>query len=78
MFLQLPRELSRKSLGGSLIAEKLDSLMVLTFEHLESCKDSGRLVEVLLDVQIFNGFDLPSSVTTVQFYYIIEMWSSGF
>ncbi|GLT53358.1 hypothetical protein SLA2020_266360 [Shorea laevis] len=43
---ELPRELSRKSLGGSLIAEKLDSLMVLTFEHLESCKDSGRLVEV--------------------------------
>ncbi|KAH9611145.1 hypothetical protein KSS87_004808 [Heliosperma pusillum] len=26
--------------------EKLDSLMVLTFQHLKSCKDSGRLVEV--------------------------------
>ncbi|KAB1224016.1 RNA polymerase I-specific transcription initiation factor RRN3 [Morella rubra] len=45
--IELPRELSRKSLGGNLIAEKLDSLMVLTFEHLESCKVSGRLIEVL-------------------------------
>ncbi|XP_074311656.1 uncharacterized protein LOC141647402 [Silene latifolia] len=26
--------------------EKLDSLMVLTFQHLKSCNDSGRLVEV--------------------------------
>lgn len=26
--------------------EKLDSLMVLTFEHLKSCKENGRLVEV--------------------------------
>ncbi|KAE8077854.1 hypothetical protein FH972_016374 [Carpinus fangiana] len=39
-------DIYRKSLGGNSIAEKLDSLMVLTFEHLESCKDSGRLVEV--------------------------------
>ncbi|XP_034683124.1 RNA polymerase I-specific transcription initiation factor rrn3 [Vitis riparia] len=38
--------LSRKSLGGNLIAEKLDSLMVLTFEHLESCEAGGRLIEV--------------------------------
>ena len=75
--MQLPRELTRKSLGGKLIAEKLDSLMALIFEHLESCKDSGRLVEVLLDVQIFNGFDMPSSVTNVQSYCIIEMWSLG-
>ncbi|KAG2668338.1 hypothetical protein I3760_15G155300 [Carya illinoinensis] len=43
---ELPRELSRKSLGGNLIAEKLDSLMALTFEHLESCKANGRLNEV--------------------------------
>ncbi|KAE8010774.1 hypothetical protein FH972_007110 [Carpinus fangiana] len=43
---EFPRELTRKSLRGKLIAEKLDSLMALTFEHLESCKDSGRLVEV--------------------------------
>ncbi|KAF5469558.1 hypothetical protein F2P56_013622 [Juglans regia] len=43
---ELPRELSRKSLGGNLIAEKLDSLMALTFEHLESCKANGRLSEV--------------------------------
>ncbi|KAB8681459.1 hypothetical protein FH972_026338 [Carpinus fangiana] len=47
---ELLRELSRKSLGGNSIAEKFDSLMVQTFEHLESCKDSGRLVKVLLNV----------------------------
>ncbi|KAJ4714018.1 RNA polymerase I-specific transcription initiation factor RRN3-like [Melia azedarach] len=38
--------LSRKSLSGNLIAELLDSLMVLTFEHLESCEGAGRLTEV--------------------------------
>ncbi|XP_024033749.1 RNA polymerase I-specific transcription initiation factor RRN3 isoform X3 [Citrus clementina] len=38
--------LSRKSLSGNLIAELLDSLMVLTFEHLESCEGTGRLIEV--------------------------------
>ncbi|KAL2458795.1 RNA polymerase I specific transcription initiation factor RRN3 protein [Forsythia ovata] len=44
-------ELTRESfiqrfLGGNLIAEKLDSLMVLTFEHLTSCSESGRLIQV--------------------------------
>jgi len=43
---EFPRELSRKSLGGNSTAEKLDSLMVLTFEHLKSCEASGRLTEV--------------------------------
>lgn len=43
---ELPRELSRKSLGGNQFAEKLDSLLVLTFEHLQSCEASGRLVQV--------------------------------
>ncbi|XP_022973839.1 RNA polymerase I-specific transcription initiation factor RRN3-like [Cucurbita maxima] len=43
---ELPRELSRKSLGGNVIAETLDSLIVLTFEHLESCERDGRLNEV--------------------------------
>ncbi|KAH9662239.1 RNA polymerase I specific transcription initiation factor RRN3 protein [Citrus sinensis] len=38
--------LSRKSLSGNLIAELLDSLMVLTFEHLESCEGTGCLIEV--------------------------------
>ncbi|GLT26931.1 hypothetical protein SLA2020_019690 [Shorea laevis] len=38
--------LSRKSLAGNAIAELLDSLMVMTFGHLESCKDAGRLIEV--------------------------------
>ena len=57
-FFQLHRgSSSRKSLGGNLIAEKLDSLMVLTFEHLESCEAGGRLVEVLLTV-IFLCFSL--------------------
>ncbi|XP_022897900.1 RNA polymerase I-specific transcription initiation factor RRN3-like [Olea europaea var. sylvestris] len=44
-------ELTRESLiqrffGGNLVAEKLDSLLVLTFEHLESCTESGRLIQV--------------------------------
>lgn len=43
---EFPRELSRKSLGGNVIAETLDSLIVLTFEHLESCERDGRLNEV--------------------------------
>lgn len=38
--------LSRKSLGGNVIAELLDSLMVLTLEHLESCQAAGRLIEI--------------------------------
>ncbi|KAF1862764.1 hypothetical protein Lal_00040029 [Lupinus albus] len=38
--------LFRKSLQGNLVVEKLDSLMVLTFLHLESCQSSGRLAEV--------------------------------
>ncbi|XP_022888473.1 RNA polymerase I-specific transcription initiation factor RRN3-like isoform X1 [Olea europaea var. sylvestris] len=44
-------ELTRESViqrffGGNLVAEKLDSLLVLTFEHLESCRESGRLIQV--------------------------------
>ncbi|GLT39369.1 hypothetical protein SLA2020_135660 [Shorea laevis] len=38
--------LTRKSLAGNVIADLLDSLMVITFNHLESCKDTGRLIEV--------------------------------
>eukprot|EP00268_Persea_americana_P021180 TRINITY_DN21167_c0_g1_i1.p1 TRINITY_DN21167_c0_g1~~TRINITY_DN21167_c0_g1_i1.p1 ORF type:complete len:634 (+),score=155.37 TRINITY_DN21167_c0_g1_i1:189-2090(+) len=38
--------LSRQSLGGNLLADKLDSLMVLTCEHLKSCASNGRLVKV--------------------------------
>ncbi|KAL1370670.1 uncharacterized protein [Arachis hypogaea] len=38
--------LNRKSLEGNTIAEKLDSLIELTFLHLESCQSSGRLSEV--------------------------------
>ncbi|GMG99864.1 hypothetical protein Nepgr_001704 [Nepenthes gracilis] len=45
--IEFPREsLTRKSLGGNVVVDKLDSLMVLTFEHLKSCEISGRLVEV--------------------------------
>ncbi|XP_062095602.1 uncharacterized protein LOC133801411 [Humulus lupulus] len=43
---ELPRELSRKGLVGNLFAEKLDSLMVVVFEHLNSCEAGGRLNEV--------------------------------
>ncbi|GAV86185.1 RRN3 domain-containing protein [Cephalotus follicularis] len=38
--------LNRKSLGANIVAELLDNLMVRTFDHLESCKDAGRLIEV--------------------------------
>ncbi|KAL4309247.1 hypothetical protein GQ457_01G039440 [Hibiscus cannabinus] len=38
--------LSRKSLVGNSIAELLDNLLVLTFEHLESCEREGRLAKV--------------------------------
>ncbi|XWS33975.1 hypothetical protein CRYUN_Cryun22dG0128300 [Craigia yunnanensis] len=38
--------LSRKSLVGNSIAELLDNLLVLTFEHLESCERAGRLAKV--------------------------------
>ncbi|KAF3440903.1 hypothetical protein FNV43_RR19189 [Rhamnella rubrinervis] len=41
-----PREVCRKSSGGNSFAEKLDSVMVVMFEHLESCKAGGRLTEV--------------------------------
>ncbi|XVE63194.1 hypothetical protein DITRI_Ditri07aG0000100 [Diplodiscus trichospermus] len=38
--------LSRKSLAGNSIAELLDNLLVLTFEHLESCERAGQLAKV--------------------------------
>ncbi|XP_039024818.1 RNA polymerase I-specific transcription initiation factor RRN3-like [Hibiscus syriacus] len=38
--------LSRKSLAGNSIAELLDNLLVLTFEHLESCEREGLLAKV--------------------------------
>ncbi|XP_061362183.1 uncharacterized protein LOC133305934 [Gastrolobium bilobum] len=38
--------LNRKNLQGNMVVEKLDSLMELTFLHLESCQSSGRLAEV--------------------------------
>lgn len=48
MVLQLSSELlNRKNLQGNLVVEKLDSLMVLAFLHLESCQNSGRLAEVI-------------------------------
>lgn len=37
---------NRNSLQGNVVVEKLDSLMVLIFLHLESCQSSGRLAEV--------------------------------
>ncbi|XP_031269296.1 RNA polymerase I-specific transcription initiation factor RRN3 isoform X1 [Pistacia vera] len=44
---ELPEgSLSKKSSREKLIAELLDSLMELTFEHLESCKGDGRWIKV--------------------------------
>ncbi|KAK4774085.1 hypothetical protein SAY87_029104 [Trapa incisa] len=42
----LGAHLNRKGLIGNAVAEKLDSLLSITFEHLESCKAQGRLNEV--------------------------------
>ncbi|XP_023750068.1 RNA polymerase I-specific transcription initiation factor rrn3 [Lactuca sativa] len=36
----------RKVLWGNVVAQKLDTLMVLTFDHLQSCFKNGRLVQV--------------------------------
>ncbi|GAB2292217.1 hypothetical protein Dimus_026466 [Dionaea muscipula] len=42
-----PREsLTRKGSWGEMMADKLDTLMVLTFEHVKTCENSGRWVEV--------------------------------
>jgi len=38
--------LNRNNLQGNQVVEKLDSLVVLTFLHLEPCQSSGRLAEV--------------------------------
>ncbi|KAL8545574.1 hypothetical protein ACS0TY_005640 [Phlomoides rotata] len=38
--------LIQRFFSGNLVAEKLDSLVVLTFEHLKFCFESGRLVQV--------------------------------
>ncbi|KAE8664599.1 Plant intracellular ras group-related LRR 4 [Hibiscus syriacus] len=46
MELILQFRLSRKSLAGNSIAELLDNLLVLTFEHIESCEREGRLTKV--------------------------------
>ncbi|KAM7523936.1 hypothetical protein LguiA_013838 [Lonicera macranthoides] len=44
---ELQREFSsQKFLWGNVVAEKLDSLMELIFEHLKSCNDGGRLIQV--------------------------------
>ena len=61
-FVQHPREVSRKSSGGNSFAEKLDSVMVVMFEHLESCKAGGRLTEVS-----FNYF-CPSHVWSAHIF----------
>ncbi|CAH2034549.1 unnamed protein product, partial [Thlaspi arvense] len=38
--------LNQNTSDGNVVSEALDKLMVLSFEHLESCQDSGRLDEV--------------------------------
>ncbi|PSS36602.1 RNA polymerase I-specific transcription initiation factor like [Actinidia chinensis var. chinensis] len=44
---ELPRESSSwRRFRGNVVAEKLDSLLVLMFEHLRSCNDVGRLSNV--------------------------------
>ncbi|GFY95767.1 RNA polymerase I specific transcription initiation factor RRN3 protein [Actinidia rufa] len=60
------RESSRgRSFWGSEIAEKLDSLLVLMFEHLKKCNDAGRLIEVFEPL-------LQSFQTTVMMVYKLK------
>ncbi|KAJ8447759.1 hypothetical protein Cgig2_015122 [Carnegiea gigantea] len=47
--------------------EKLDSIMVLTFEHLNCCKNSGRLVEVPSDI-VFESLLESFSQTVMNVY----------
>ncbi|KAL5981597.1 hypothetical protein ACLOJK_015660 [Asimina triloba] len=43
---ELPKiALNGQSLGGNIVADKLDNLMALTCEHLKSCAENGRLVK---------------------------------
>jgi len=44
--------LNRKNLQGNLVVQKLDSLIVLAFLHLESCQSSGRLAEVWPSIKL--------------------------
>ncbi|EFH69894.1 predicted protein [Arabidopsis lyrata subsp. lyrata] len=39
-------DLKQNTSGGNVVSELLDKLMVLFFDHLESCQNSGRLDEV--------------------------------
>ncbi|KAF8406741.1 hypothetical protein HHK36_008833 [Tetracentron sinense] len=48
--------LNRQSLGGNTDADKLDSLMVLTCEHLKLCADGDRLIEVF--ETLFKSFEM--------------------
>lgn len=46
-FLQFPvGPLKQNTSDGNVVSELLDKLMVLTFDHLETCQNSGRLDEV--------------------------------
>lgn len=67
MELILQFRLSRKSLAGNSIAELLDNLLVLTFEHLESCEREGRLAKVFSEVNlsISHFILLPGSVLSL-------------
>lgn len=45
--MQIPvGSLNQNTCDGNVVSELLDKLMVLSFEHLESCQNSGRLDEV--------------------------------
>lgn len=45
--LQFPvRSLNQNCSDGNVVSELLDKLMVLSFEHLHSCRNAGRLAEV--------------------------------
>ncbi|XP_010540653.1 PREDICTED: RNA polymerase I-specific transcription initiation factor RRN3 [Tarenaya hassleriana] len=53
---EFPREfLDKKNIRGNIVSELLDKLMVITFEHLESCQNTGRLDEVF--ESLFESFE---------------------
>lgn len=55
-FLQ-PLDENGMVLKGNQFAEKLDSLMVVVCEHLESCAEDGHLVKVISNFLSINDFN---------------------
>ncbi|KAG7593446.1 RNA polymerase I specific transcription initiation factor RRN3 [Arabidopsis thaliana x Arabidopsis arenosa] len=59
-------DLKQNTSGGNVVSELLDKFMVLTFDHLEICQNSGRLDEVFeILFQSFENYILNTYKTKV-------------